>query len=106
MNSRTRKRANGEGSIRKVGNKYKGSVTMGHDSSGRQVRRYFTANSHAEAQERLASGRLARGLDERAQSSALLRPETRDGFVARRERGDDEEPRAHGTASSQASPSA
>lgn len=53
MSNRTRKRANGVGSIRRVGNKYKGSVTMGHDSSGRQVRRYFTANSHAEAQERL-----------------------------------------------------
>lgn len=54
MNSRSRKRGNGEGSNTKVGDKWKGAVTLGHDASGRQVRQYFTASSHAEAQERLA----------------------------------------------------
>lgn len=61
MSSKSRKRANGEGSITKVGSKYKGSLTMGHDAHGKQVRRYFTADSHAEAQERLAELVAERG---------------------------------------------
>ena len=47
------KRGNGEGTLIKVGDRYKGAVTMGHDASGRQVRRYFTAATLEEGRAKL-----------------------------------------------------
>lgn len=45
-----RKRANGSGGIRERGGKYRVAVTVGHDATGRQIRRYGTATTREDAE--------------------------------------------------------
>lgn len=42
------KRSNGEGSVYKSGKKYRGLLTIGYDSTGKQIRKSFTAKTKAE----------------------------------------------------------
>lgn len=49
----TRRRGNGEDSVYKDGDRWRGAVSLGYDSNGRQVRKKVSGRTRAEAVEKL-----------------------------------------------------
>lgn len=75
------KRANGEGSIcrRSNGKGWVGSLTLGHDANGKQIRRYVSGDTQAEVREKLDALKRDRSVGEAVAST----PETFGQFLER-----------------------
>lgn len=82
------KRANGEGSIcrRSNGKGWVGSLTLGHDANGKQVRRYVSGDTQAEVREKLDALKRDRDRDEAVPSTPMTLGQFLERWLAHKQR--------------------